>query len=171
MRAAHRLLRIEHLAQSIQHARVQRVFGLLLLRQMVAIRKQVPTVELLSIRINCKRHFVLFHHLFGITVFFLEADTEAFGQGAVLDQSIRPEALTRTKNIYPASRHEMVVSTTTHYRLAIIRPCQLVHRHRYRISEIFHRFVVLDPAPVSLRATPPRSREIIIYLFNESVRL
>ena len=53
----------------------------------------------------------------------------------------------------------MIVSTTTHYRFAIVRPCQLVHRYCYRISEIFHHFVVLDPAPASLRTTPPRSRE------------
>ena len=156
---AHRLLRFEHIPQGVQHPCVQRVFGLLLLRQMVAIRKQVPTVELLSIRINCKRHFVLFHHLFGITIFFLEAGAESLRKRAIFDQGIRAETLARTQNIYPASADELVVVAFANHRFTIVRPCQLVHRYRYYVSEIFHRFVVLDPAPASLRTTPPRSRE------------
>ena len=95
-RAAHRLLRVEHLQQGVQYPGVRRVFLLLLLWQMLAVRKQVVVVEALRLGIHRKRHFVLFHSLLGITVFFLEADTESFWQGAVLDQSIRSESLART---------------------------------------------------------------------------
>ena len=86
--SAHRLLCFEHIPQGIQHPCIQRVFLLLLLWQMLAVRKQVVVVESPSLRIGSKRHFILFHRLLRITVFSLEADTEAFGQGVVLDQSI-----------------------------------------------------------------------------------
>ena len=76
--SAHRLLCFEHIPQGIQHPCIQRVFLLLLLWQMLAVRKQVVVVESPSLRIGSKRHFILFHRLLRITVFFLEADTEAF---------------------------------------------------------------------------------------------
>ena len=95
-RAAHRLLRVEHLQQGVQYPGVRRVFRLLLLGQMLAAGQQVVVVEALRLSVHRKRHFVLFHCLLGITVFFLEADAEPFRQGAVLDQSIRSESLART---------------------------------------------------------------------------
>ena len=77
---SHRLLRVEHLAQGVQHACVQRILLLLLLRQMIPARQQVIVIEFLRRRVGLQYNLFLCHDFIRIAVFRLETRAKTFRQ-------------------------------------------------------------------------------------------